>query len=484
MARPISRRCRGDARRAGRARRQRNRACLRSSSTSAPTRPAPPPSRTRCPTTAAASGARLVFPAVGLIAPHHNLVTRWIDLPLQFRARRSALENWASLSRGLGRQRRDGAAQQRGILPAAADRGRLPRAPRLVAGFDRRRLACVLRNQLGYIQSIYVQVTKGRASSTSTFRQPVRPLEIRHRPRARLQPPARPHAGGLRAGRAGAHPLRGQRRRRRPGRGLLPQARAAGHRRRARTAAGRRFQRLAEPLALWLANQSRRAAGRRPRPDRRSPRRCSPRRLAPGAQHAFHPRRGRPARAALRPPNRPSRRATAGSTPTSRWRRSSSRPALSIAASSPAAVLDRPRAGALLRRRRVTARPRTDRPLYSARFAGPTRAQPSAPPPAPPADSPGQSPAGQPFTFTPIFIRKADTVVSWSPKAGCSHVALWAFIHEGCFRQATVDSPLPHEFRIHVYHKQPAYRRMLRQLKREEAAAEPFSRSPATRRAG
>ena len=87
-----------------------------------------------------------------------------------------------------------------------------------------------------------------------------------------------------------------------------------------------------------------------------------------------------------------------------------------------------------------------------------------------PKDSPGQTPAGQPFTFTPIFIRKADTVVSWSPKAGCSHVVLWAFIHEGCFRQATVDSPLPHKFRIHVYQKQPAYRRMLRQLKREGGA--------------
>ena len=49
----------------------------------------------------------VVYPRIGLIAPHHNLVTRWIDLPLQFRARRSALANWESLARGWAGERRD-----------------------------------------------------------------------------------------------------------------------------------------------------------------------------------------------------------------------------------------------------------------------------------------------------------------------------------------------------------------------------------------
>ena len=36
-----------------------------------------------------------------------------------------------------------------------------------------------------------------------------------------------------------------------------------------------------------------------------------------------------------------------------------------------------------------------------------------------------------PFTFPPVFIARADTVVAWSPKSACSHVVLWTFRTRG-----------------------------------------------------
>lgn len=72
-----------------------------------------------------------------------------------------------------------------------------------------------------------------------------------------------------------------------------------------------------------------------------------------------------------------------------------------------------------------------------------------------------------PFTFSPIFIRKANAVVSWSTKSGCSHVVLWALLHEGFLRQASERRELPHRFRIHVYQKRPAFKAWVRRLRRE-----------------
>lgn len=79
-------------------------------------------------------------------------------------------------------------------------------------------------------------------------------------------------------------------------------------------------------------------------------------------------------------------------------------------------------------------------------------------------------PAGlPPFSPTPVFIRKADVVVSWSPKSGCSHVVFWAFGHEGCRDQAAQGHHLPHGYRIHTYQKQPDIVRRLRRLRAGEA---------------
>ena len=77
---------------------------------------------------------------------------------------------------------------------------------------------------------------------------------------------------------------------------------------------------------------------------------------------------------------------------------------------------------------------------------------------------------GRPFTFSPVFIDRADTVVSWSPKSGCSHVVLWAFLHEGFLAEASGAKELPHRFRLQVYQKRPAYTAALRRLRRDDGA--------------
>ena len=82
----------------------------------------------------------VVYPRIGLIAPHHNLVTRWIDLPLQFRARRSALANWESLARAW-------AGGDETLLLSSEEFSRMQPAVDfrelrgLVDAFDRRRIA-------------------------------------------------------------------------------------------------------------------------------------------------------------------------------------------------------------------------------------------------------------------------------------------------------------------------------------------------------
>jgi hypothetical protein len=83
--------------------------------------------------------------------------------------------------------------------------------------------------------------------------------------------------------------------------------------------------------------------------------------------------------------------------------------------------------------------------------------------------APAPVPAPAPFTHPPVFIQKANTVVSWSPKAGCSHVVFWAFVHEGCLPQAAAESHLPHKYRIDTYQKEQRYRLRLGRLRRGAA---------------
>jgi hypothetical protein len=105
----------------------------------------------------------IVYPHIAPFAPHHPLVTEWIALPERYRGRRPALEAWRLLVRAhAGRDRTVLVSSEEfsRLKPAGVDFRRL-RA--LIEPFGRKRIVCCLRNQLGYIQSIYLQVAKNQA---------------------------------------------------------------------------------------------------------------------------------------------------------------------------------------------------------------------------------------------------------------------------------------------------------------------------------
>ena len=70
----------------------------------------------------------------------------------------------------------------------------------------------------------------------------------------------------------------------------------------------------------------------------------------------------------------------------------------------------------------------------------------------------------------PLILRKAKTVVSWSPKSGCSHVVLWAFLHEGLFQACNYYHGWPHHFRLDVYYRSAAFQAAVQQFLTAEAA--------------
>jgi hypothetical protein len=61
----------------------------------------------------------------------------------------------------------------------------------------------------------------------------------------------------------------------------------------------------------------------------------------------------------------------------------------------------------------------------------------------------------------PIIISQYNTVLSWSPKSGCSHAILWAFLQEGLFYAANYYHGWPHNFRMDVYYRSVVFQAAL-----------------------
>jgi hypothetical protein len=101
----------------------------------------------------------IVFPQVGPSNGQHSLATAWIDLPERYRDSRPARDAW----RALGREHGTGQAT---VIVSSEElsRGRpgvdMRELAALVAPFGRRTLVCLLRGQLAYLQSIYLQVIR------------------------------------------------------------------------------------------------------------------------------------------------------------------------------------------------------------------------------------------------------------------------------------------------------------------------------------
>jgi hypothetical protein len=72
----------------------------------------------------------------------------------------------------------------------------------------------------------------------------------------------------------------------------------------------------------------------------------------------------------------------------------------------------------------------------------------------------------------PLILRKANTVVSWSPKSGCSHVVLWTFLHEGLFHACNYYHGWPHHFRLDVYYRSAGFQAALQKVLASEGTGQ------------
>ena len=57
----------------------------------------------------------------------------------------------------------------------------------------------------------------------------------------------------------------------------------------------------------------------------------------------------------------------------------------------------------------------------------------------------------------PLIFPVEKLVVSWSPKAACTHVVAWFFRHQGLLKAAVYYDPWPHRFRSRVYYDTKTY---------------------------
>ncbi|MBI1217023.1 MAG: hypothetical protein GC186_00625 [Rhodobacteraceae bacterium] len=102
----------------------------------------------------------VIYPDLGRVAGHHGLVMQWLPLPSVYELPGGAAAGWARVG---------ALARKSGVVFLSSEefsRGQpLPRVDlrelrRHLAPFDRIEVLCTLRDQLSYLQSIYLEVSK------------------------------------------------------------------------------------------------------------------------------------------------------------------------------------------------------------------------------------------------------------------------------------------------------------------------------------
>lgn len=104
----------------------------------------------------------LVFPQIGNENGQHGLVMDWIRLPEKYHLETTSQEAWIKLAR-------DHAHSDRTVLISTEELSRanpsvdLRKLRDLVSAFDDIKVVCCLRNQISFLQSIYLQIVKDGA---------------------------------------------------------------------------------------------------------------------------------------------------------------------------------------------------------------------------------------------------------------------------------------------------------------------------------
>ena len=103
----------------------------------------------------------LVFPEIGKASGQHGLVMDWIKLPEAYHLDTTAQAAWAKLAR-------DHAKSDRTVLISTEELSRgnpnsrvdMRKLRDMLSDFDEVKVVCFLRNQISFLQSIYLQVVK------------------------------------------------------------------------------------------------------------------------------------------------------------------------------------------------------------------------------------------------------------------------------------------------------------------------------------
>lgn len=104
----------------------------------------------------------LIFPQIGHENGQHGLVMDWIQLPEKYHLETSSEHAWLKLAR-------DHAHSDRTVLISTEELSRanpsvdLRKLRDLISAFDEIKVVCCLRNQVSFLQSIYLQVVKSGA---------------------------------------------------------------------------------------------------------------------------------------------------------------------------------------------------------------------------------------------------------------------------------------------------------------------------------
>lgn len=102
----------------------------------------------------------VIYPKIGIAHGQHSLATAWVDLPAEY-AIADPRKAWLELAETYGKGDATvfvSSEELSRLQPTCVD---MPDLASLTKGFDDVRIICTLRNQAGFIQSIYQELSRG-----------------------------------------------------------------------------------------------------------------------------------------------------------------------------------------------------------------------------------------------------------------------------------------------------------------------------------
>lgn len=102
----------------------------------------------------------VIYPRIGIAHGQHSLATAWVDLPSEYSIA-DPRQAWLDLARKHGKGNETVFVSSEELSRLQPTCVNMPDLASLTEGFDEVRIICTLRNQAGFIQSIYQELSRG-----------------------------------------------------------------------------------------------------------------------------------------------------------------------------------------------------------------------------------------------------------------------------------------------------------------------------------